>query len=117
MNKAMEIFSYIEEKDTFEIFYKKDLAKRLLLNRSLSLEIELNMLSKLKKECGSEFTKQLERMFKDIETSKDMNQDFKTFRNFKNLNFDIYVNVITSGFWPTYNIEPIILPKNVNNII
>ena len=35
-------------KDVFEAFYKKDLAKRLLLGRSASVDAEKSMLSKLK---------------------------------------------------------------------
>jgi len=35
-------------KDVFEAFYKKDLAKRLLLNKSASADAERSMLSKLK---------------------------------------------------------------------
>jgi cullin-4 len=35
-------------KDVFEAFYKKDLAKRLLLGKSASADTEKAMLSKLK---------------------------------------------------------------------
>jgi hypothetical protein len=39
---------YIQGKDVFEAFYKKDLAKRLLLNRSASVDAEKAMIAKLK---------------------------------------------------------------------
>lgn len=75
----------------FEAFYKKDLAKRLLLGKSASIDAEKSMISKvnfvfwvdgfaiylssyhvdkyvllmqLKTECGSQFTNKLEGMFK-----------------------------------------------------
>ena len=35
-------------KDVFEAFYKKDLAKRLLVGKSASYDAEKSMLSKLK---------------------------------------------------------------------
>lgn len=35
-------------KDVFEAFYKKDLAKRLLVGKSASVDAEKSMLSKLK---------------------------------------------------------------------
>lgn len=38
----------ISGKDVFEAFYKKDLAKRLLLQKSTSADAEKSMLSKLK---------------------------------------------------------------------
>lgn len=41
-------------KDVFEAFYKKDLAKRLLVGKSASVDAEKSMLSKLKHgECDS----------------------------------------------------------------
>uniref|UniRef100_A0A6N2MJZ1 Cullin family profile domain-containing protein n=1 Tax=Salix viminalis TaxID=40686 RepID=A0A6N2MJZ1_SALVM len=42
-------------KDVFEAFYKKDLAKRLLLGKSASIDAEKSMISKLKTECGSQY--------------------------------------------------------------
>lgn len=53
----------------FEAFYKKDLAKRLLLGKSASIDAEKTMIAKLKAECGSQFTSKLEGMFKDVELS------------------------------------------------
>lgn len=62
----------------FEAFYKKDLAKRLLLGRSASTDAEKNMITKLKTECGSQFTNKLEGMFKDVDLSRDIMMSFKT---------------------------------------
>uniref|UniRef100_A0A6N2MLS6 Cullin family profile domain-containing protein n=1 Tax=Salix viminalis TaxID=40686 RepID=A0A6N2MLS6_SALVM len=42
-------------KDVFEAFYKKDLAERLLLGKSASIDAEKSMISKLKTECGSQY--------------------------------------------------------------
>ena len=64
-------------KDVFEAFYKKDLAKRLLVGKSASVDAEKSMLSKLKQECGGAFTVKLEGMFKDMELSKDIMLAFK----------------------------------------
>jgi cullin-4 len=44
----MQIFRYINGKDVFEAFYRKDLAKRLLLGKSVSIDAEKLMISKLK---------------------------------------------------------------------
>jgi hypothetical protein len=48
----------------FEAFYKKDLAKRLLLGRSASMDAEKLMISKLKAGCGGNFTANIEGMFR-----------------------------------------------------
>ena len=43
-------YSYLlmKGKDVFEAFYKKDLAKRLLLGKSASIDVEKSMISKVK---------------------------------------------------------------------
>jgi len=61
---VLTLFRYIQGKDVFEAFYKKDLAKRLLLGKSASIDNEKSMISRLKAECGSQFTTKLEGMFK-----------------------------------------------------
>uniref|UniRef100_A0A915HMC9 Cullin-4 n=1 Tax=Romanomermis culicivorax TaxID=13658 RepID=A0A915HMC9_ROMCU len=48
MDKLMVLFRFIHGKDVFEAFYKKDLAKRLLLGKSASVDAEKSMLCKLK---------------------------------------------------------------------
>lgn len=60
LDKSMVLFRYLQEKDVFERYYKQHLAKRLLLNKSLSDDSEKNMISKLKTECGCQFTSKLE---------------------------------------------------------
>lgn len=77
----MVLFRFIHGKDVFEAFYKKDLAKRLLVGKSASVDAEKSMLSKLKQECGGGFTSKLEGMFKDMELSKDINIAFKQVKN------------------------------------
>ncbi|GFN79945.1 cullin-4a [Plakobranchus ocellatus] len=48
LDKILVIFRFIHGKDVFEAFYKKDLAKRLLVGKSASVDAEKSMLSKLK---------------------------------------------------------------------
>jgi cullin-4 len=48
LDRVLVLFRYIQGKDVFEAFYKRDLAKRLLLNKSASFDAEKSMLSKLK---------------------------------------------------------------------
>ena len=42
------LFRFVQGKDVFEAFYKKDLAKRLLLGRSASVDAEKLVLFKLR---------------------------------------------------------------------
>ncbi|XP_044769429.1 cullin-4A isoform X3 [Neomonachus schauinslandi] len=101
LDKVMIIFRFIHGKDVFEAFYKKDLAKRLLVGKSASVDAEKSMLSKLKHECGAAFTSKLEGMFKDMELSKDIMVQFKQNQSDPG-SIDLTVNILTMGYWPTY---------------
>jgi len=76
LDQMMSLFRFLQEKDIFEAFYKKYLAKRLLLGKSASYELERGMLSRLKTECGSNYTSKLEGMFQDIELSRECQAAF-----------------------------------------
>jgi hypothetical protein len=54
LDNVLTLFRYIQGKDVFEAFYKKDLAKRLLLGKSASIDAERLMITKLKTECGAQ---------------------------------------------------------------
>ncbi|WAR04960.1 CUL1-like protein [Mya arenaria] len=78
LNQVMVAFKYIEDKDVFQKFYSKMLAKRLVQHMSASDDAEASMISKLKQACGFEYTSKLQRMFQDISVSKELNDSFKT---------------------------------------
>jgi cullin 4 len=48
MDRVLVLFRFVHGKDVFEAFYKKDLAKRLLLAKSASADAERSILAKLK---------------------------------------------------------------------
>ena len=64
--QVMIVFKYIEDKDVFQKFYSKMLAKRLVQHMSASDDAEASMISKLKQACGFEYTSKLQRMFQVI---------------------------------------------------
>uniref|UniRef100_A0AAZ3RPB5 Cullin-4A n=1 Tax=Oncorhynchus tshawytscha TaxID=74940 RepID=A0AAZ3RPB5_ONCTS len=75
LDKIMIIFRFIHGKDVFEAFYKKDLAKRLLVGKMGVMVCDF--LLPVPAECGAAFTSKLEGMFKDMELSKDVMIQFK----------------------------------------
>ena len=106
----------IHGQDVFEAFYKKDLAKRLLVGKSASVDSEKSMLSKLKAECGAGFTSKLEGMFKDMELSRDVNVAFKQHMQHLQTDgdrekIDLTVSVLSMAFWPTYTVTETHLPS------
>nr|CAN75926.1 hypothetical protein VITISV_010491 [Vitis vinifera] len=117
LDKVLVLFRFIQGKDVFEAFYKKDLAKRLLLGKSASIDAEKSMITKLKTECGSQFTNKLEGMFKDIELSKEINESFKQSSQARTklpTGIEMSVHVLTTGYWPTYPPMDVRLPHELN---
>mmetsp|Transcript_2777 Transcript_2777/g.6446 ORF Transcript_2777/g.6446 Transcript_2777/m.6446 type:complete len:722 (+) Transcript_2777:364-2529(+) len=113
LNDVISIFRYLQDKDVFEDFYKKHLSTRLLTDNSGDREDEKMMISKLKAECGHQFTSRLEGMFNDIKISTDMMNDFRKDlprRPSASANADINVTVLTTGFWPSSSSEQCNLP-------
>ncbi|XP_035581771.1 cullin-4B-like isoform X2 [Zalophus californianus] len=118
LDKVIILFRFINGKDVFEAFYKKDLAKRLLLGKSSSVDAEKSMLSKLKQECGTAFTNKLQGMFKDMELSKDIMIQLKQYMKNQNIagNIDLTVNILTTSFWPAYIPKEIQLPPEMERL-
>jgi len=118
LDKIMVIFRFIHGKDVFGAFYKKDLAKRLLVGKSASVDSEKSMLSKLKAECGAGFTSKLEGMFKDMELSQDVNVAFKqhveNMQNSTEYKIDLTVNVLSMAYWPTYQPMEVNIPGEMS---
>lgn len=117
LDKVMTLFRFIQEKDVFEKYYKQHLAKRLLLNRSVSDDAERSMIQKLKTECGYQFTSKLEGMFTDMKLSADTMDSFKTYVSDLEPGslggVDLSVHVLTTGYWPTQSTAKSVLPQEV----
>ena len=123
LERLLVLFRYVNGKDVFEAFYKKDLARRLLLGKSGSTDAEKSMISKLKNECGSQFTNKLEGMFKDIELSKDIMASFQQSAKTQEQivaavgeDVDLQVNILTAVHWPTYPQEAIKLQAELSQM-
>jgi len=105
LNDVMVVFKYIEDKDVFQTFYSKMLAKRLIHGTSASEDQEGTMIGKLKSTCGYEYTSKLQRMFTDMSLSRDLLDRFKQHIEEKHLEnqlggVDFSVLVLATGSWP-----------------
>lgn len=119
LDAVMNLFKHAHGKDVFQAFYRKDLAKRLLLNKSASVDAEKMMIERIKAEVGPSYTNKLESMFRDIELSKDINQQFQqhvTQLPNKPL-MECGVQVLTMGSWPNYTPADISLPEEINQLL
>ncbi|KAF2104039.1 cullin-4B [Rhizodiscina lignyota] len=115
LDQVLDLFRFIHGKAVFEAFYKKDLARRLLMGRSASADAERSMLSRLKTECGAGFTQNLEQMFKDVELAREEMKsynDLATERGEKTI-VDLNVNVLSQSAWPSYPDIPMNIPMSI----
>ncbi|RYP55840.1 hypothetical protein DL771_012307 [Monosporascus sp. 5C6A] len=103
LSQIMTVFKYIEDKDVFQKFYSRMLARRLVHSNSSSDDAETSMISKLKEACGFEYTNKLQRMFQDMQISKDLNTGFR--EHTKGLEsgkqaLDSSYSILGTSFWP-----------------
>ncbi|KAI5300150.1 Cullin-3 [Ascosphaera atra] len=104
LDRGITLLRYITDKDLFEQYYKKHLSRRLLTKRSVSMDAERHIISKMKMEVGTQFTSKLENMFKDMATSADVTSAYqdhvaKTNTSGERL-VELEMNVLTSTVWP-----------------
>jgi cullin 1 len=120
LNQVMIVFKYIEDKDVFQKYYSKMLAKRLVHELSASEDNESAMLQKLKQMCGFEYTSKLQRMYTDTTVSKELTQTFKREVNEKNIDLqhvDLSVMILAHGVWPFQFMETCSIPPILQNVM
>nr|XP_019943416.1 PREDICTED: cullin-2 isoform X1 [Paralichthys olivaceus] len=104
LTSFITVFKYIDDKDIFQKFYARMLAKRLIHGLSLSMDSEEAMINKLKQACGYEFTSKLHRMYTDMSVSADLNNKFnnfiKTQETVVDLGISFQIYVLQAGAWP-----------------
>lgn len=115
------VFKYIDDKDVFQKFYSRMLARRLIHGQSVSMDAEEGMINRLKQACGYEFTSKLHRMFTDMSVSTDLNNKFAAYVASENVdlgvNFNIYV--LQAGAWPLgqANVSPFAIPQKLERSV
>ncbi|XP_047340942.1 cullin-1-like [Impatiens glandulifera] len=116
LDKVVKLLAYISDKDMFAEFYRKKLSRRLLFDKSANDDHERVILTKLKQQCGGQFTSKMEGMVTDLTLAKENQNHFEDYLS-KNPNaspgIDFSVNVLTTGFWPTYKSSDLSLPAEM----
>ncbi|XP_051172711.1 cullin-2 [Leptopilina boulardi] len=101
---SITVFKYVDDKDIFQKFYARMLAKRLIHQLSQSMDAEEAMIDRLKQACGYEFTNKLHRMFTDMSVSTDLNAKFaaslREREGESQLGIGFVVYVLQAGAWP-----------------
>ena len=116
LDKVVKLLAYVSDKDLFAEFNRKRLAKRLLFDRSANDDAERSLLTKLKQQCGAQFTSKMEGMVTDLQLARETQATFSAWMNEQPggpPKIDLTVTVLTTGFWPTYKFVEMSLPAEM----
>jgi len=116
LDKTVQLFGYLHDKDLFAEMYRNQLSKRLLNQRSASDEMEKSMIGKLKLKCGAQFTTKMEGMLNDlsigVEHEKTFTEYFKEKASQLGLGkTEFTIQVLTTGHWPNHKVYDLALPS------
>jgi len=114
LDRIVQLFSYLSDKDLFAEIYRNQLAKRLLNQRSASDDAEKVMIAKLKMQCGTHFTSKMEGMLSDLAVGSDQRSEFESKMKQHDTKLDFSVQVLTTGFWPTYKSPEVALTPEMS---
>ncbi|XP_022758046.1 cullin-1-like isoform X1 [Durio zibethinus] len=116
LEKVVKQLAYISDKDLFAEFYRKKLARRLLFDRSANDDHERSILTKLKQQCGGQFTSKMEGMVTDLTLARENQASFEDYlrnNSAAHPGIDLTVTVLTTGFWPSYKSFDLNLPAEM----
>jgi hypothetical protein len=109
------LYSFLFDKDIFETYYQRYFANRLLNSSFESKHLEQYMHANLRKVAGIGWSNKLERMYKDVESSQQLDKSFEDVNDTK-INLSVIIG--SSGKWPTKS-NPSIpkLPGDFKNVM
>ncbi|KAL0489730.1 cullin [Acrasis kona] len=119
LERIVHLFGYIDDKDMFQEYYRRQLSKRLLVASRSNHDAERSLIAKLKMRCGASFTSKLEGMIKDKSLSEDLQNNFAEFvdSSKKKLEIDFTPQVLTTGFWPAFKIDQLTIPEEFQSCL
>ncbi|GAV27496.1 hypothetical protein PMKS-000964 [Pichia membranifaciens] len=123
IDEIITIFKFLEDKESFEIWYRRCLSKRLLFNNS-SPEDEENeelIIQRLKTANSVEYTNKITNMFNDIRVSKNLGVAYKDLVSKKSIDSKEFVSdlepkILDTASWGSIfrnNNESFMLPAEL----
>jgi cullin 2 len=122
MDNVITVFQYIEDKDVFQKYYSRMLSRRLVYSNSMSMEVEENMVQKLKHVCGYQYTARLQRMLMDITLSSNLVMEFNDFLKLQSYSDGVIgfsSLILQSGAWQLTRspCSTLVLPEEVTSLM
>jgi cullin 3 len=106
LEDAVTMILYLKDRDMFERYYQRHLARRLLHDKSESHDVEKQLISRMKQEMGNQFTAKFEGMFQDLDTSAGLSSNYR--EHISGLGdvgaegkaTDLSIHVLATNRWP-----------------
>jgi len=121
LQRLVNLFSYLQDKDEFFEYFRKALCKRLLSKgKQYNENAEKSFLSKLKAQTGDAAIRKLQGMFTDVqdETNNENRTKFETFNGGSKIGgVEIEVQVLNESHWPISGTQkfPLLLDTQLLN--
>ena len=117
LEKFVKLFAHLTDKDIFIEAFKNLLAKRLLSEKSESIDYERCIVTKLKVNCGRQVTDSIEGMMNDLELAKESSKKYKEHKQNLNKNdpIDFDIKILTTSYWPSYKSFELSVPMEIKS--
>ncbi|KAK3175830.1 hypothetical protein K4F52_009963 [Lecanicillium sp. MT-2017a] len=103
LDKATVLIQHLQDKDLFQTYYQRHLARRLLHGKSESHDVENQLILKMRDGFGQQFTSKFEGMFRDLVTSAELTSTYREHIRASDdgsKKIDLNINVLTMNYWP-----------------
>ncbi|PFH60628.1 hypothetical protein XA68_10639 [Ophiocordyceps unilateralis] len=103
LDRAIVLIRYLQDRDLFQTYYQRHLARRLLHGKSESHDVEKQIISRMKQELGQQFTSKFEGMFRDLVTSSELTSTYRAHKDAVgdgSRTIDLNISVLTTNYWP-----------------
>lgn len=124
LSSAVQMYSYLDDKDYFNQHYKRTLANRLLHDTTIGTDHEEQFLMLIKQKCGAMWTKDQEAMIADIKKSDGLHKsNFETFQKQAGngcedfADIDVSVRMLNERMWPAIREDKLQAPSVLQKII
>nr|CAB3234693.1 cullin-2 [Phallusia mammillata] len=111
LKNSIRVFRYIDDKDVFQKFYSRALAKRLI-HSTCVMDMEEQMINRFKDVCGYDFTSKLHCMFTDIRLSAEHTKKFhdSLVQSGDQISPTLNANILQAGAWPLNSTQSNFIP-------
>ncbi|KAK7469322.1 hypothetical protein VKT23_003803 [Stygiomarasmius scandens] len=117
LERALELYRHSDDRDVFRTFYHRQLAKRLLIGKSASWDVEKAMVRMLKERYDPDFDLG-ESMFRDLSLSDDLMREYDHKLKQNKKKGYLTVMVLQRSAWP-FNVQKkkVLLPADMQRQI